>query len=254
LSVHAALATFAQAYCQSTGARLVASEMQLSDGHGKQFDGNALLPCGLRNGADFFISSSALPTLVDTSAEASPSASVSRPVPPVTAKEGSAIAASQAKMGEHSYYYSVGKAGDPSRPPVQMPERKAVTKLEVAPTEATISTFSFMDDDDVVKVHIPLPGASSLPVGSISCDFRERSFDLRVKMDTRLLRLHVPITHEEIEPSKCSLKPRQGKLIVVLVKRDSSKQWYELRKTKGVGDTEYSKLVPDAGEASTVTI
>jgi len=62
-----------------------------------------------------------------------------------------------------------------------MPERKAVTKLEVAPTEATISTFSFMDDDDVVKVHIPLPGASSLPVGSISCDFRERSFDLRVR-------------------------------------------------------------------------
>lgn len=190
-----------------------------------------------------------------------------------------------------------------------MPERKAVTKLEAQLPEATISTFSFMDDETVVKLHIPLAGAASLPAGSIQCDFRDRSFDLRVRAalrracrlrlsahhgvslapcaaevtrwqlascvcecvcgisrvrlsspfgqiqtDTRLLRLHVPITHEEIEPALCALKPRQGKLIVVLAKRDASKHWYELRKTKGVCDTEYAKIIPDAGEATTCTV
>jgi hypothetical protein len=38
-----------------------------------------------------------------------------------------------------------------------------------------------MDDETLVKLHIPLAGAASLPVGSIRCDFRERSFDLRVR-------------------------------------------------------------------------
>jgi hypothetical protein len=63
----------------------------------------------------------------------------------------------------------------------------------------------------------------------------------------------VPITHEEIEPARCALKPRQGKLVVVLAKRDASKHWYELRKTKGIGDTEFARIIPDAGEATTCT-
>jgi len=59
----------------------------------------------------------------------------------------------------------------------------------------------------------------------------------------------VPILLEEINQRACSCRKRQGKLIVILEKRDPSKSWYELRKTKGIGDTEYSKIVPDSGEA-----
>ena len=40
----------------------------------------------------------------------------------------------------------------------------------------------------------------------------------------------------------------------MLAKRDSAKQWYELRKTKGIGDSEYGKIVPDGGEDTTFTL
>ena len=54
---------------------------------------------------------------------------------------------------------------------------------------------------------------------------------------------------EQILAEKSSVKKRQGKLIVLLAKKDAEKGWYELRKTKGVGDSEYSKIVPDSGES-----
>ena len=42
--------------------------------------------------------------------------------------------------------------------------------------------------------------------------------------------------------------------MLTLAKRDASKPWWELRKTKGVGDTEYHKIVPDAGESVMFTL
>jgi len=171
----------------------------------------------------------------------------------VTAKEGSAIASSQARMGEHSYYYSVGKAGDPERPPVPQPQRTCVERVAAGAPEATISSFSFEDTDALVKLHIPLAGAGSLPAGAIRCDVRHRSFDLRVTTAGRLLRLHVPLLHEEVEPARCALKTRAGKLLLVLAKAEA-KQWFELRKSKGVGDTEFLKLVPDSGETRTIIV
>ena len=104
-----------------------------------------------------------------------------------------------------------------------------------------------------MQVHIPLAGAGSLPDGAITCDFRERSFDLRVASDGKCLRLHIPILCEEIMATKCTVRKKPGKLIIVLYKIED-KGWYELRKTKGVGDTEYSKLTPDAGEPVKFTL
>ena len=49
-------------------------------------------------------------------------------------------------------------------------------------------------------------------------------------------------------------KKKTAELIVVMQKRDKEKGWYELLKTKGVGDSEYHKLVPDSGDAATVTL
>ena len=124
--------------------------------------------------------------------------------------------------------------------------------------------------------------------------------------DGKLLRLHIPILLEEINQQQCSCRKRQGKLLVILEKRDASKQardarrarcealavgfvscrwrwrsscrrqaarppppepwhvpqlavaplcqWYELRKTKGIGDSEYAKIVPDSGEAVEFTL
>jgi len=210
LPVHVALQRFAHAYASSIGATLPLDALQLRDEGGATFDGRALLPCGLPSGSDLFVSSNGVAPVVRSGAASTSAASVTpaaQAALAVTAREGSAIAASQAKMGEHSYYYSVGKAGDPSPAPVccysqprqssscsvrpavaclsphplrsgvtplssrtllllyrkpqalperffilcvgqaPVPERRAVTKLDAAILpEATISTFSFMDD------------------------------------------------------------------------------------------------------------
>ena len=125
------------------------------------------------------------------------------------------------------------------------------TEMSLRVPEVSISSYSMLDDEKLVKVHVPLAGVAALPAGAVECDFRERSFDLRVAHEGKRLRLHVPILGEEIEPAKCSVKKKSsGKLIVVLAKKDESKGWYELRKTKGVGDSEYNKLVPDSGDAT----
>ena len=183
----------------------------------------------------------------------------------VYAKAGSAIAASQAKMGENSYYYSVGRnkpgvggGGPAATAPASAPQMvpKKVVERPASLKEQTFTSFSFLDDDAAVKVHIPLAGAGSLPEGAISCDFRERSFDLRVTSVEagKVLRLHVPILMEEIDAENSSVKKKVSKLILVLKKADATKSWYELRKTKGVGDSEYHKIVPDSGDAITFTL
>ena len=46
---------------------------------------------------------------------------------------------------------------------------------------------------------------------------------------------------------------RAGKLLLMLAKAEA-KQWFELRKSKGVGDTEFLKLVPDSGETRTIIV
>eukprot|EP00310_Coccolithus_braarudii_P023164 CAMPEP_0183357208 /NCGR_PEP_ID=MMETSP0164_2-20130417/45610_1 /TAXON_ID=221442 /ORGANISM="Coccolithus pelagicus ssp braarudi, Strain PLY182g" /LENGTH=267 /DNA_ID=CAMNT_0025530781 /DNA_START=10 /DNA_END=813 /DNA_ORIENTATION=- len=240
VTVQSALARFALEYSSTTSGSLQAPALQLSKDDGSALAADALLPCGLPNGTDLFVISTQKPLSTT-----------------VFAKEGSAIAASQAKAGDHSYYYSVGKnRGLPTTatanaslpPPVQ------VAKVAARVPEATISSYSILDDDGKVKVHIPMAGATALAAGAITATFRDRSFDLRVTTEKHLLRLHVPILLEEIRQEECFVKARSGKLVLTLVKRDLSKNWYELRKTKGVGDTEFHKIVPDAGEAHIFTL
>ena len=101
-----------------------------------------------------------------------------------------------------------------------------------------------------------MAGAGSLPAGAIECTFRERSFDLRVSAAAtvgKMMRLHIPILGEEISPESSLVKRKAGKLIVCLKKKEN-KGWYELRKTKGVGDSEYNKLIPDDGESTMFTL
>lgn len=230
----------------------------------------ALLPCGAPRGSDLIVSAalppkpSAITSAPDITSgsvllratAASPLPTGAAPGAKVYAKEGSAIAASQAKMGENSYYYSVGKHAETAAAPasVEVPKPRAVLRADKKLPEQTFSSYSMMDGDKQAKVHVPLAGASELPEGAVTVDFRDRSFDLKVVTETKLLRLHVPILLEEISQRECSCRKRQGKLIIILAKKDPSKSWYELRKTKGIGDTEFSKIVPDGGESVLFTI
>ena len=291
VTVGDALGRFAVAY-GSTGHELSRADLELVDESGRSLRAQAVLPCGLPAGADVFVRSSVPPKALSAEAAAvaaaaaaaamvaaaSPTIAAPSPAPAsaeapgkgVSARSGSAIAASQAKMGENSYYYSVGKnRAAPSdavvKKAVEKAEAPAAAPAVAAPSqpmprevverpatlpEQTFSSYSMLDDDAVVKVHINLAGAGSLPDGAIRCIFRERSFDLRVAVasEHKLLRLHIPILGEEIDPAKCVVRRKAGKLILVLAKREADKAWYELRKTKGVGDSEFGKIVPDCGE------
>lgn len=285
MKVRDALSSFAQSY-GATGYEMSSDALVLMDGSGNQLPMDAVLPCGLPHDADIFVLSTMPPAplaaeraavaaaaaktasmavgYIRPSAAAPPSAPMSteeQRQKHVYAKPGSAVAASQAKMGENSYYYSVGKnrAADPTgvvtpSVPVAAREPKAVVIKPASLPEATITSYSMLDDEAVIKVHIPLAGASSLEAGAIVAEFRERSFDLKVAHENKQHRMHVPILCQEIDPAKSLVKKRAGKLIVVLQKKKPDDPWYELRKTKGVGDSEYNKLVQDSGETTTFTL
>lgn len=285
-----ALSRFATAY-GATKHSLSLPALSLSGEDGQCFSATTVLPCGMPAGSDVFVRSSEPPQALSADAApiaaaaaatavaaasqpvsfgASASAPSAQPEKGVYAKAGSVVAASQAKMGENSYYYSVGKNRAPTSGP-GAPKAHAIpassTPLPTVSAEAaapsaappaghaklpeqTFSSYSMLDEDDFVKVHINMAGAGSLPAGAIECTFRERSFDLRVSAAAtvgKMMRLHIPILGEEISPESSLVKRKAGKLIVCLKKKEN-KGWYELRKTKGVGDSEYSKIVPDGGD------
>merc|ERR1719198_1251462 len=99
-----------------------------------------MLPCGLPSGSDLFVRGAEPQPVPAGAAVAAASA--------VYAKEGSAIAASQAKMGENSYYYSVGRnlptvAGTGHPEATRQPKARAVVPRPLK--EQTISQFSMTD-------------------------------------------------------------------------------------------------------------
>jgi len=286
LTVREALGRFALAY-GGTGYELSVASLSLCDEAGRALAADAVLPCGIAPDADAFVRSSTAPVALPGDARAAAAAAAeaastaaahpavfaaSVPSLPgssaeelrkkgVTAIPGSKAAESQAKFGANSYYYAVGKhrTVDPTgvvTPPVPVvpPQAKAVAVKPTKLAEATITSYSMIDDDDVIKVQVPLAGAGQLEEGAISAAFRIRSFDLRVTHENKSKRMHIPILCQEIDTEKCVVKKKAGKLIVVLKKKKADDHWYELRKTKGVGDSEYNKLIPDDGESTMFTL
>jgi hypothetical protein len=172
LPVHAALDRFARAYASSTGATLAANALQLRNGRGPVFGGSALLPCGFPAGTDFFVCG--VPALDGRGTTRTLDAPAAQAAILVTAREGSAVAASQAKMGEHSYYYSVGKAGDPTRPPVRLARRPRSQSLWPFPSsrataQLALSSVAPRTHNPRTHAHSPLAGtplrhASSSPI------------------------------------------------------------------------------------------
>ena len=100
---------------------------------------------------------------------------------------------------------------------------------------------------------MPVPGVELRPAGSVVCDFRERSFDLRVLPaagaprpgDRAVHRLRVPILAERILPDECAVRVKPGEVVLSLRKENAGYGWRELHKVKGIGETE--TLYPDSG-------
>lgn len=162
--------------------------------------------------------------------------------------------ASQAAAGENSYYYAHSRETGEAKAPKAAPARLWISSSEET-VEESLHDYSFLDDGMKVKVYIPFPGIGDVSGDAVQCAFRERSFDLRVRVadsdapggqPAKVLRLHVPVLQEKVDPGRCLLKKRTDKLQLVLRKLESG-SWYEVRNTKGIGDKE--TYVPDYGDA-----
>ena len=136
---------FAAAYAKKTGRTLQVSALRMSTERGRTLEPTAVLPCGIPSGSDLFVGG-AQPVLAPGATDA-----------PVYAKEGSKVAASQGKMGENSYYYSVGKnKGLPAEASIK-PDLRDISVAPAAVKEETLSSYQMIDDDGVVKVRAADP-------------------------------------------------------------------------------------------------
>jgi len=82
-----------------------------------------------------------------------------------------------------------------------------------------------------------MPGVQDLPAGSHEFECAERSMSLRVfGYQGFNHRLQVPKLSEEIDPARSSVKIKKDMVLVKLGKVKKDFHWYELHKTKGIGE------------------
>jgi hypothetical protein len=91
-----------------------------------------------------------------------------------------------------------------------------------------ITTFSWGDESDKVKIYIPWEGASELTDDAVTLEWTATSLDLSISKDNLIQRLNIESLHDVISDAK--VRRKASKLIVTLVKETSS-SWYELKKT-----------------------
>jgi len=148
------------------------------------------------------------------------------------------IEASKRRAKDKSYYYwavpSSGEMPAPREAPKQIRTREA--KQEELLHFKTVTAYSFENTDDFVKVYVSLPGVGALPKDKVECDFDVRSFSLRIfDYNGFNHRLQVPKLSEEIKAGESSFKVMKDS-VVVRLRKGREYHWYELHKTKGIGE------------------
>ena len=123
-----------------------------------------------------------------------------------------------------------------------------------------VDKYALMDEPRWVKLHITLPTVdlSLLSEGAARCEYRERSFDLRLPGrdgagEPITHRLHVGVLAETVVPAECKLRLKPPhKLVVWLRKEKEDHSWHELVKIKGIGET--GTILPDYGDTVVVAM
>lgn len=172
------------------------------------------MPCGLPAGTDLFV-------VTDSAGQRAGDAAASTAA---AAAEASAVRASQAKLGENSYYYSVNKnlGNTITEPEPLVPKAKRVVSAVLRQT--TISNYAMIDGEGKVKVNIPLAGAQALAANAIVLSVFDRAFKLRIRTDASSeLTLNIPILLEEIMQHECAVKVLNGRVVIHLPKRDADR-------------------------------
>jgi len=182
--------------------------------------------------------------------------------------DGSALADSQKKRGELSYYYAHDRgrrqqliskpqaaetAVAPPRPREPLASGQPVgggaassfnTKQSPFGTNIngyeTITSYTWEDhDDNTVKVLVPMDGVGKLPPSAVRSSFGERAFELLVDgYDGKNYRFACYKTHGEMKPDECKHVVRANRVNLVLRKAKEKDIWFDLFKKRAVGDTD----------------
>ena len=147
---------------------------------------------------------------------------------------------SQSVKGGHSYYYwhrdaERRRQNGEVKPPPPVPKRLETSEDDLAAAAEKrgrpISSFSFMDDSDVVKIYVPLDGAlAGATLAEAEVEFSERSLLVNIDRPDAIHRFTVERLAHEVEPARCKARVvKSGKLVITLYKRNAIERWPKLR-------------------------
>uniref|UniRef100_A0A7N0RFT3 Calcyclin-binding protein n=1 Tax=Kalanchoe fedtschenkoi TaxID=63787 RepID=A0A7N0RFT3_KALFE len=112
----------------------------------------------------------------------------------------------------------------PSQAPTPIP---TPVKAPVAPAVnySALSTFSWDQDGDKVKIYISLPGVDK---EKLDADFKPMSVDVKFHgVDGKNYRFTIPKLHKEIVPENCKVIVKPTRVIISLLKA-SKGNWLDL--------------------------
>jgi len=106
----------------------------------------------------------------------------------------------------------------------------------------TLHKYTYEDKNGAVKVYIPLDGVGDLPTQYIICNFGPRQFEVLINNyhDGKCYRFACGKTHGPLDFQGCTYTIRENRIVLNLKKDpDGHDGWYELFKTRAVGEKEY---------------
>ena len=143
---------------------------------------------------------------------------------------------SQNLKGSQSYYYwhadaerrrMAGEKPVPASAPPKIATHVETTREK--PVKG-ISTFSFLDDDNIVKIYIALEGElAGLSIDQVESQFTDRSLQLSIELPGAIHRFAIDRLMFPVDETRCKVSINKGKLIVRLFKRDHNQNWAKLR-------------------------
>ncbi|CEM02381.1 unnamed protein product [Vitrella brassicaformis CCMP3155] len=169
-----------------------------------------------------------------------------RPVAEFAAAQDTAIQDNIKKKGELSYYYAHGAPASRSivsktaasvsvsaPPPQQLEQKPDLGSLHYT----TISTFTWEDASDTVRVKVPLDGIGKHPRDKIISEFEERSCQLFIlDFNGKNYRFRVPKLQCKIDAAASKHVVKESRVTLFLRKVKDDDYWHSLFYTKGIGE------------------
>jgi len=182
------------------------------------------------------------------------------PLPSGGGGAAGALATSQKKRGELSYYYAHGQRQPlVSRPQAAPAAAPALPREQIKGPAAgaapafnakqspfgtninqyeTITSYTWEDhNDDTVKVLVPLEGVGKLGPSDVRAHFGARAFELLIEnYNGKRLRFACYKTHGPMKPEECKHIVRANRINLVLRKGKEKDIWFDLFKKRAIGD------------------